>query len=168
MIAEGRCIFFGPRERAKAYFQELGFECPPRQTTADFLTSITDPHSRVIKKGFENTVPKTAEAAEQCFRDSREAKSNYESIASFESEVQQTHQPREAGMTKRFGGVYSASFLQQVQACTTRQYQVLWGDKKSFIGKYCLITFQALIVGSLFHNQPATSNGVFTRGGILL
>lgn len=65
-------------------------------------------------------------------------------------------------------GVYTISFLQQVQACTIRQYQVVWGDKVTFIGKNFLTIFQALIIGSLFYNQPATSAGVFTRGGVVL
>jgi hypothetical protein len=37
----------------------MGFECPERQTTADFLTSLTSPAERIIKPGFENKVPRT-------------------------------------------------------------------------------------------------------------
>jgi hypothetical protein len=44
----------------------------------------------------------------------------------------------------------------------------VWGDKVTFIGKNFLTIFQALIIGSLFYNQPATSAGVFTRGGVVL
>ena len=35
------------------------------------------------------------------------------------------------------------------------------------IGKYGGLVFQGLIVGSLFFNQPHTSAGVFTRGGVM-
>lgn len=41
------------------------------------------------------------------------------------------------------------------------------GDKQSLGGKWGGILFQALIVGSLFYNLPATSLGVFLRGGVL-
>jgi hypothetical protein len=37
----------------------MGFECPERQTTADFLTSITSPSERITRPGFENSTPKT-------------------------------------------------------------------------------------------------------------
>ena len=37
----------------------MGFECPLRQTTADFLTSLTSPAERVVRKGFEGKTPFT-------------------------------------------------------------------------------------------------------------
>jgi len=39
----------------------MGFFCPSRQTTADFLTSITSPAERLIRPGFESRVPRTPE-----------------------------------------------------------------------------------------------------------
>jgi ABC-type multidrug transport system ATPase subunit len=43
VLYEGRQIFFGRTDEAKQYFINLGFECPARQTTPDFLTSMTAP-----------------------------------------------------------------------------------------------------------------------------
>ena len=176
MIDQGRCAFFGPTDRAKQYFEELGFECPPRQTTADFLTSITDPNARKIKESHKNKTPQTAEDFERAFRDSDDAKQNFDAISQFEKEIKQ-NKPADSfkdavqtGKAKRASNrsVYTISFFQQVMACTIRQYQVLWGDKTTFFGKNFLTVFQALIIGSLFYNQPATSGGVFTRGGVML
>lgn len=56
---EGRQIYFGRTEDAKQFFVDLGFECPERQTTADFLTSLTSPSERIVRKGFEGRVPQT-------------------------------------------------------------------------------------------------------------
>lgn len=39
----------------------MGWHCPDRQTTADFLTSLTNPEERVPSLGFELKVPKTPE-----------------------------------------------------------------------------------------------------------
>ncbi|ROT43022.1 ABC-2 type transporter [Sodiomyces alkalinus F11] len=39
LIDKGKCLYFGPAENAKQYFLDLGFDCPERWTTADFLTS---------------------------------------------------------------------------------------------------------------------------------
>jgi len=55
VLYEGRQIYFGEIHAAKAYFIKMGFECPPRQTTADFLTSITSPAERIVRKGAGRT-----------------------------------------------------------------------------------------------------------------
>lgn len=38
VLYEGRQIYFGPCEEARGYFEGMGWYCPPRQTTGDFLT----------------------------------------------------------------------------------------------------------------------------------
>lgn len=38
VLYEGRQIYFGRIHDAKKFFIDMGFECPDRQTTADFLT----------------------------------------------------------------------------------------------------------------------------------
>uniref|UniRef100_A0A0D2XGE2 ABC transporter domain-containing protein n=1 Tax=Fusarium oxysporum (strain Fo5176) TaxID=660025 RepID=A0A0D2XGE2_FUSOF len=53
VIYEGRQIFFGRADAAKQYFINLGFECPARQTTPDFLTSMTAPNERIVRDGFK-------------------------------------------------------------------------------------------------------------------
>ncbi len=37
----------------------MGFDCPLRQTTGDFLTSITSPAERITRQGFEGRTPYT-------------------------------------------------------------------------------------------------------------
>lgn len=70
LIDEGRMIFQGPANEAKGYFIDLGFHCPERETTADFLTAITDPTQRIYREGFQAKAPKTAEELEKAFRSS--------------------------------------------------------------------------------------------------
>lgn len=59
VLYEGRQIYFGRANEARDFFTSIGFHCPPRQTTADFLTSLTSPAERVVQPGFENQVPRT-------------------------------------------------------------------------------------------------------------
>ena len=82
---EGEQIFFGKTTEAKAYFVEMGFECPDQQTTPDFLTSLTSPNERTARKGYENLVPKTPEEFVKVWKDSREYKRLLDEIDSFES-----------------------------------------------------------------------------------
>lgn len=61
VLYEGRQIYFGACGEAKAFFTKLGFGCAPRQTDADFLTSLTNPAERIIRPGFEKRTPRTSE-----------------------------------------------------------------------------------------------------------
>ena len=70
VLDQGRVIFQGPVTEARQYFIDLGFHCPQRQTTPDFLTAITDPTERRFRDGFEHSAPKTPEDLEKAFRNS--------------------------------------------------------------------------------------------------
>jgi ATP-binding cassette subfamily G (WHITE) protein 2 (PDR) len=59
VLYEGRQIYFGPVLEARQYFTELGFYCPDRQTTADFLTSMTSAQERIVRDGFEQRAPRS-------------------------------------------------------------------------------------------------------------
>jgi hypothetical protein len=59
VLYEGRQIYFGNIYAAKEFFINIGFECPERQTIADFLTSLTSPSERTVRPGFENSTPRT-------------------------------------------------------------------------------------------------------------
>lgn len=60
---EGRQIYFGPAQEAKTFFINMGFDCPSRQTTPDFLTSLTSPKERKARPGYERQVPNTPDGA---------------------------------------------------------------------------------------------------------
>ncbi|KAM5351248.1 hypothetical protein ACJ41O_003971 [Fusarium nematophilum] len=54
-LYEGRQIFFGKTDEARSCFETLGFVCPQQQTTPDFLTSMTNPVERIIRRGCNRT-----------------------------------------------------------------------------------------------------------------
>jgi hypothetical protein len=62
----------------------MGFECPPRQTTADFLTSLTNPDERIVRAGFENKVPRSPDEFADEWRMSQHRASLLNDIAAFE------------------------------------------------------------------------------------
>jgi ABC-type multidrug transport system permease subunit len=59
------------------------------------------------------------------------------------------------------------SFVAQVNAAVRRQYQIIWGDKATFLIKQLSTLAQALIAGSLFYNAPNNSAGLFVKSGAL-
>jgi ATP-binding cassette subfamily G (WHITE) protein 2 (SNQ2) len=156
LIEDGKCAYFGKIEHAKAYFEKLGFECPPRWTTPDFLTSVSDPHARRIKSGWEDRIPRSAEDFEKAYLQSDVHQAALQDIEDFEKELESQRKEREAARNKIKQRNYTLPFHKQVWALTQRQFLVMVGDKQSLYGKWGMILFQALIVGSLFYNLPPT------------
>lgn len=177
VIEQGRMIYQGPAREAKAYFQNLGFDCPHRVTTPDFLTSIGDPNERRIQPGREFETPKTAEELENAFRKSHYYKDLLAGVKEYETDLQQSdladaRQFQEAvGETKSkhvsHKSSYTVSFIAQVRACTLREFWLFWGDKTEMKTKIFLIISIGLIVGSLFYGESLDSSGAFSRGGAL-
>jgi ATP-binding cassette subfamily G (WHITE) protein 2 (PDR) len=71
-LYEGEQIFFGRTSDAKAYFVGMGFECPPQQTTPDFLTSLTSASERTPKTGYELSVPRSPKEFASIWKNSPE------------------------------------------------------------------------------------------------
>jgi ATP-binding cassette subfamily G (WHITE) protein 2 (SNQ2) len=61
LIDEGKQIYYGPLKEARPFMEEHGFVCRDGANVADFLTGVTVPTERVIKDGFENKFPRTAD-----------------------------------------------------------------------------------------------------------
>ncbi|KAI1375082.1 ABC-2 type transporter-domain-containing protein [Hypoxylon crocopeplum] len=177
VIDQGRQIFSGPAKDAKQYFIDLGFECPERQTTADFLTAVTDPNERQFRPGFEDRAPKTAEELETAFRNSPNYQKLLDDVRDYEEHLHRT----DFADAKRFEGAvqeskskhvskkspYTVSFIRQVMACTKREFWLLLGDTTTLWTKFFIIISNGLIVGSIYYGEPFSTAGAFTRGGAL-
>ncbi|CAG9950625.1 unnamed protein product [Clonostachys rosea f. rosea IK726] len=168
LIDGGKCLYFGESQHAKKYFQDLGFECPERWTTPDFLTSVSDQHERSIRKGWEDRIPRTPDEFFDAYRRSDAYKRNIADMEDFEAQTKTLNEHREQQQSKKTAQKnFTIPFHKQVLACTQRQFFIMIGDKASLFGKWGGLVFQGLIVGSLFFNLPATASGAFPRGGTL-
>ncbi|CAD6567917.1 MAG: hypothetical protein ASARMPREDX12_000840 [Alectoria sarmentosa] len=175
VIDQGRMVFQGPANEAKQYFLDLGLYCPDRETTADFLTSVTDPAQRVFREGYEAQAPKTAEDFERAFKNSANYKKVLADVEDYEQHLNRTdhldarefkqsvkeQQSRHVSPKSSF----TVSLWRQVLACTQREFWLVWGDKPTIYTKFFIIVANGLIVGSLFYGQPLNTEGAFTRGG---
>ena len=116
MLDEGKQVFYGTREQARPFMEEQGFVCSEGANVADFLTGVTVPSERQIRPGFEGFPRNNIELEQAYQRSSIKASSPM-----------------------------TVSFYDQVKACVARQYQILWGDKATFIIKQGSTLFQALV-----------------------
>lgn len=179
VIEAGRMIYQGPANEARAYFESLGFKCPDRQTTADFLTSVADPNERQFQDGKEASTPKTAEELEEAFRKSDIYKRTLADVDEYERKLKQSDHEDARQFKETVGegksnsklvskrSSYTVSFPRQVWACTLREFWLLWGDKTSLYTKLFIIISNGLIVGSLFYGESLNTSGAFSRGGAL-
>lgn len=145
VIDAGRCIFQGRANEARHYFIDLGFEAPERQTTADFLTAVTDPNERRFRPGCEASTPKTAQELEQAYRRSRFYTQTQQEIQAYETHLRETeHQDArefetavQEGKSKTVPrkSPYTVSFIRQVQACVKREIWLLLGDRTTLYTK---------------------------------
>jgi ABC-type multidrug transport system ATPase subunit/ABC-type multidrug transport system permease subunit len=177
VIDEGRMIYQGPANEAKKYFQDLGYYCPERQTTADFLTACTDPAERRFRDNFNGPIPKGSSELEKAFRDSEAYKKVLQDVSEYEKMLQETDhadarefkqsvlEAKSKTVSKRSS--YTVSFIRQVLACTKREFWLTFGDRTTLYTKFFIIISNALIVGSLFYGQSKNTEGAFSRGGTL-
>lgn len=171
----GRQIYFGSTENAKDYFERMGYQCPPRQTTAEFLTAITDPLGRVVQPGFENKVPTTADEFELYWRNSPEFQKlrieidEYNSVNKREYTIERFEAANKSERMKRQRpkSRYLINFTSQLKLVIIRGINRVKGDMAYTIISVCSSIFQALIIGSLFYNISNSTSGAFSRGGAI-
>ena len=174
VLYEGRQIFFGPIGIAKDYFEDMGWYCPPRQTTGDFLTSVTNPQERKPREGFESKVPRTPDEFEQYWHKSQayanllgEIQNHKEEIGEGSlSAMRESHVQRQASHL-RPKSPYVISPWMQVRLCMKRAYQRLWNDKVSTITTIVSQVIMSLIIGSIFYGSPVSTASFFAKGSTL-
>lgn len=182
MLYEGRQIYYGPVDVAKNYFVNLGYHCPDRQTTPDFLTSLTNPVERVVRSGFESKVPRTPEEFAKAWKDSAIHKELMQDIAEFESKypvgrpaIESFKESRQAEKASWMyvllpiiehqetdffrtpNSPYTISVPLQVLLCIQRGLSRIQGDMTFFVitvgGNFVI----SLLLGSVFYSLQDTS-----------
>ncbi|KAF2636857.1 hypothetical protein P280DRAFT_492818 [Massarina eburnea CBS 473.64] len=178
VLYEGRQIYFGPADAARAFFEHQGWLCPSRQTTGDFLTSITNPQERQARKGMENKVPRTPEDFERYWRESSEFKHLQNEIQQYEQDhpmdsqgesIAQLRQQKNHIQAKRVRpeSPFIISIPMQIRLNTKRAYQRIRGDISATATQFGLNIIMALIVGSIFFGNPDATVGFFAKGSVL-
>lgn len=174
VLDEGEQVYYGPRAQARPFMEDVGFVCREGSNVADFLTGVTVPTERRVRVGYENRFPRNKDTLRQEYEKSvihaemiseydypnsdvaRQRTQDFKEGVAFETSK---HLPKNSPFTVNFG--------EQVKACIIRQYQIIWGDKATFIIKQVATLMQALIAGSLFYSAPDNSGGLFVKSGAL-
>lgn len=176
VLYEGRQIFFGRCNEAQKYFEEMGFDCPPRQTTADFLTSMTSPAERVVRPGWEARVPRTSDEFAQRWQGSPQRKALLKEIDEYDAKfpiggqhLEQFKASRRAQQAKhqRVESPFTLSYYGQIRLCLWRGIRRLIGGPAITLTQLFGNVITALIIGSVFYNLPSDTNSFYRRGSLL-
>ncbi|KAL9082534.1 MAG: hypothetical protein Q9165_008865 [Trypethelium subeluteriae] len=174
VLYEGRQIYFGAASKAKEYFVKLGFECPTRQTTPDFLTSMTFSAERIPRTGFNP--PRTPDEFAAAWRNSSDYRALQVEIEEYKMQypidgsdadhfrqLKQSHQAK----GQRLNSPYTLTYAQQVQLCFWRGYRRLRADPSQTVMMGVGNTIIALIMSSLFYNMGTTTGTFYGRAVVL-
>ncbi|OBT88820.1 hypothetical protein VE02_03130 [Pseudogymnoascus sp. 03VT05] len=176
LLYEGRQIFFGKTTEAKQYFLNLGFDCPPRQTDADFLTSMTNPQERLVRVGYEHVVPQTPDG----FADRWNNSSNYyqlkQDLDTYDKrfaiggkhldDFAASRRAQQASSQRR-KSPFTLAYLEQISLCLWRGFTRLRADPSITLVAAFFNILMALVVSSVFYNLQPTTGSFFQRGALL-
>jgi ABC-type multidrug transport system permease subunit len=176
VLYEGYQIFFGRAEEAKQYFIDLGFECPARATTPDFLTSMTSPLERIIRPGFEGKAPRSPEEFSAAWKKSAQYQALQAEIEEYNREhpiggsdavaFRESKRAQQA-KSQRLKSPFTLSYMQQVQLCLWRGWKRLVNDPSLTLSALFGNSLMALIVSSIFYNLQPNTASFFQRGALL-
>ena len=154
----------------------MGWAFPNRSTTADFLTSITNPAERIPKPGYERLVPRTPDEFASRWQQSPDRARLLAEIDQFEQEF-----PLEGPRTQEFRNArgqlqakgqrsyspYTLTVPMQIGICVERGFQRLNRDMTLMLSGAIANTVMALVIGSVFYNLPNDTSSFFSRGALL-
>jgi ATP-binding cassette subfamily G (WHITE) protein 2 (PDR) len=175
LLYEGYQIYSGSAKRAKDYFLRMGFDCPSRQTTADFLTSLTNPAERIIRKGFEKKVPKTPKQFYDCWNTSPENEALGKDVDDHmanskakdaRAEFSAAHRARQSDRT-RSESSFTVSYFMQIRELVRRNILRIKGDPSVMIGTIGANIMVGLVISSLFYNLQPNTGSLAERGGAM-
>ncbi|KAK9244771.1 ABC-2 type transporter-domain-containing protein [Lipomyces tetrasporus] len=176
VLYEGRQIFYGSTKIAKQFFFDMGFTCPERQTTGDFLTSLTNPSERLVQPGFEDKVPRTPDEFAQRWKESDVRAQLMQEIEGFDKKYPFNGPSLKAFTLSRRANQadhisvkspYTISVPMQIKLCVMRGFQRLNGDLTLFFTTIISNVIMALVVSSVFFNLQMTTDSFFSRGALL-
>ncbi|GAV54007.1 hypothetical protein ZYGR_0AK05090 [Zygosaccharomyces rouxii] len=179
VLYDGYQIYFGPVKDAKRYFEQMGYRCPSRQTTADFLTSITSPTERIVNEEYIKQripVPQTPEEMSEYWRNSQEYKDLREQIQDRLNQnneeglraIKEAHNAAQSKRTRK-SSPYTVSYGMQIKYLLIRN---MWRIRNS----YSITAFQvignsvmALLLGSMFYKilKHSSSDTFYYRGAAM-
>lgn len=142
----------------------------------DKTHTVTDSHGRIIRKGYESRVPRTAAEFADYFCNSEFARANHEDTEAYrqdfvgkrdrESRYEQSFQ-REHARRSIKKSPFIASIGLQMRVLMRRRVQIIRGDSAAQVIQLVSSLLQAVVVGTVYLRLDDDTNSFFSRAGVL-
>jgi ATP-binding cassette, subfamily G (WHITE), member 2, PDR len=148
---------------------------PERQTTPDFLTSMTSARERKVRPGWETKVPKTPDEFADRWLKSKERQALLDEIEEYQMKHPRDQRHLEYKESRRTeqkkhmrpSSTYLISYTEQVKLNLWRAYRRLLADPSFTIASLLYNMILALMLGSMFFDMKADSETFYYRGGVI-
>ncbi|KAH8101046.1 P-loop containing nucleoside triphosphate hydrolase protein, partial [Phellopilus nigrolimitatus] len=162
VVDSGRQVFYGPPAEARAYFESLGYNKLPRQSTADYLTDANNfsgqERTSIRPRLSEHSVPSTPEALEAAFLKSKHGQNLHDSLGKYKISQETEKEDQEA---------FRAAVAADKKRGVSKKSPYTLGFFGQLYTSYGLAWILAIVIGAAFFNLPPTSAGAFTRGSVI-
>ncbi|KAL5483571.1 SNQ2_6 [Sanghuangporus weigelae] len=174
VIGEGRMLYYGKADAARQHFIDLGYDPLPRQTTSDFLISVTDPLGRIQNPGRPFSAPRTAEEFARAFHRSPLGRANRLEVTNYwqknssrtrNSELGNVPPPK-AESSKLIRRTIS-SWIHQLSVAITRKCSMVRNSWISVMMQIFLPVFQGAITGLAYWHTPGSTTAFVLRDGLI-
>lgn len=169
--------YFGPADRARQYFIDMGYEPANRQTTADFLVAVTDPNGRIPRADYLGPPPpRSADEFATYFKSSELGRLNREDMQQYREQASGMQEKKqmyrlshraEHAKTVPKKSPYIISIAMQARALMLRRWQIIQGAVATQVIQAMSFVLQAIIVGTIFLRLDNTTATFFSKGGVI-
>lgn len=174
VLYDGVQIYYGPVADARKYFIDMGWEPKPRQPTPDFLTSLSSPHERQARPGYELQVPRNAQEFRERWLNSSLYAHLLNEIEAFNKNY--TEKSAEAyalayrahqSQSLPKNAAYTVSYKEQLSALVIRGFQAMKGDPTMPLTGLIGNSITGFIVASMFYNLREDTGSFFSRNALI-
>ncbi|KAF0715901.1 Aste57867_3123 [Aphanomyces stellatus] len=150
VLNDGHVIYHGPRESVLAYFESLGFVCPPRRDVADFLLDLGTEQQNVYltKPSSHAPVPCSPADFGAAFKESE----------IYQAMVRQVEGPHH--LDNQFNShlvvdPFHQPFWESTKTVLRRQFRLLVRNTAFIKGRFAMVLVMGLLYGSVFYQMDA-------------
>lgn len=160
LLDSGHEVYCGPIHDARQYFEDLGFIYEVGQTTAEFLTTVTDPARRQVRQdSIAESIKSPAELA-NAFRRSTAFDKLQSGILQLKD-----HESSKSSLVPT--STVNLSYPKQIMECLRREVQLINGRRQVYYQKWINTIILCLVVGSEYFSISQNASGAFTREGVI-
>ncbi|KAH7352813.1 hypothetical protein KP509_19G065500 [Ceratopteris richardii] len=165
LLAEGQIVYQGPREHVLDFFKSMGFKCPERKSTADFLQEVTSKKDQ--QQYWEDRSQPYRYISVEEFAD---AFKSFQVGQSIQQELavpfDKSHSHPAALVTKKYGLDKKDLF----KACLAREVLLWKRNSFMYIFKTCQLAFMSFLCMTVFFrtklSQDRVNDGVLYMGAL--